>query len=217
MNGRWAKSCSLLCFVVGGCAGTLDDVYFEADEERVGERTGQRSDTLAGEGTGATPDASSWEDAGQAQLGASDGGARVEPGDGWDAGQVDAGGGSWDAEVGGAGPDASKPQLEADAGGTTPSCDFPALMAQRCGNSGCHGAFGSAAGLDLVSADLAQRLSNVRGSGACGDYQMINVSAPEQSLLYLKVTAQACGIRMPIGGTLSDVEQQCILDWITEL
>jgi len=116
----------------------------------------------------------------------------------------------------------------ADAGSTTsplgdggaaadPGCNFKALMQMKCGSAACHGAPGQSTGLDLTSEGLAVRLSGKRGSDGCEDYLMIDTAQPDQSALYLKVTGNACGVRMPIGGSLSQAEQACILQWIDNL
>jgi hypothetical protein len=102
----------------------------------------------------------------------------------------------------------------ADAGG---ACDFRALVASKCGNAGCHGGAAVSTGLDLTSEQLAVRVAGRKGSGACASYLLIDTEQPERSALYLKVTADACGSRMPLGGTLTDSEQACILQWITNL
>lgn len=108
-----------------------------------------------------------------------------------------------------------------DSGATTQEagagCDVRALFMQKCGNAGCHGAGAVASGLDLVSSDLATRLAGKKGSGACSSFALIDREAPERSALYVKVTAEACGSRMPLGGTLSDREQACILSWLENL
>jgi hypothetical protein len=96
-------------------------------------------------------------------------------------------------------------------------CDFNALITARCGSSGCHGAPAVSNGLDLTSADLAQRLAGRRGSGACSTYLLIDPATPSQSALYRKVTPDACGSRMPLGNTLTDGEQACILRWIENM
>jgi hypothetical protein len=93
-------------------------------------------------------------------------------------------------------------------------CDFKALIMAKCGSSGCHGAPAVSNGLDLTSADLTLRLAGRRGSGSCSPYLLIDPATPSQSALYLKVTPDACGSRMPLGGTLTDGEQACILRWI---
>lgn len=113
-------------------------------------------------------------------------------------------------------PDASPP---ADTGTSTNpapmvSCDFKALMMSKCGNPACHGGPNASTGLDLTSDDLRGRTANVNGSGACNDNPLIDAADPEQSALYLIVTGNACGLRMPLGGTLSAAEQTCVLEWI---
>lgn len=110
------------------------------------------------------------------------------------------------------GSDASSAAQEAGA-----SCDFRALIMAKCGSAGCHGAGAVATGLDLTSDNLAARLGDRMGTGACSSYALIDRTTPERSAIYVKVTADACGSRMPLGGTLSDREQQCILQWIENL
>ena len=106
---------------------------------------------------------------------------------------------------------------KASAGGSAASCDFRALIETKCGSSGCHGAPALSTGLDLTSDGLAGRLKNKQASGACSDYLLIDPVAPERSALYLMVTDDSCGIRMPLGGTLSAAEQTCVLSWIENL
>jgi hypothetical protein len=112
-------------------------------------------------------------------------------------------------------PDAGAP---ADTGTVNPapmvSCDFKALMMTKCGNPSCHGGPTASTGLDLTSDDLRGRVANVNGSGACNDKPLIDSADPEQSSLYLVVTGNACGLRMPLGGQLSAAEQACVLEWI---
>ena len=108
---------------------------------------------------------------------------------------------------------ASKP----DASEAGIGCDFKTLIMVKCGSSGCHGAPAVSNGLDLTSADLAQRLAGRRGSGSCSTHLVVDPATPSESALYLKVTPDACGSRMPLGGTLTDGEQACILRWIESL
>jgi hypothetical protein len=130
-----------------------------------------------------------------------------------DAGNLVADAGSPGGGSGG-GLDAGKP---AGGGSTAPSCDFKALMQSKCGSSGCHGAPALSTGLDLTSEGLASRLKDKQASGACSDYLLIDPATPERSALYLMVTDDSCGIRMPLGGTLSAAEQTCVLQWIENL
>ena len=113
----------------------------------------------------------------------------------------------------GGGVDAGK----TGGGASASSCDFKELMQSKCGSSGCHGAPALSTGLDLTSEGLATRLKNKQASGACSDYLLIDPAAPERSALYLMLTDQSCGVRMPLGGTLSDAEQTCVLQWIENL
>jgi hypothetical protein len=122
----------------------------------------------------------------------------------FEAGTADAADGSADAAASGA-PDAAA------------ACDFRGLIAAKCGNAGCHGAGAVASGLDLTSDKLATRIAGRKASDACASHLLIDTEQPEQSALYLKVTADACGSRMPLGGTLTDKEQMCILQWIENL
>jgi hypothetical protein len=105
----------------------------------------------------------------------------------------------------------------ADAADSAALCDFRALMQARCGNASCHGGAMASTGLDLTSAGLADRVRGQRANGACGQYLLIDVANPQQSALYLKVTNEACGVRMPVGGSLSSSEQACVLQWIDRL
>jgi hypothetical protein len=97
------------------------------------------------------------------------------------------------------------------------SCDFPALMKAKCGNATCHGAPGSATGLDLTTAMLAARVAGRKGTGACTDNLLVDKDDPRASKLYLKVSGTTCGSQMPLGGMLTATEQACVLTWIEKL
>jgi hypothetical protein len=133
----------------------------------------------------------------------------------WAADVLVSGASAGDAASGDAAPiNADSGNVAADAAST---CDFRALLTNKCGNAGCHGGPAVATGLDLTSDKLAVRVAGRKASGACASYLLIDTQQPERSALYLKVTAEACGSRMPLGGTLTDSEQACILQWITNL
>jgi hypothetical protein len=104
----------------------------------------------------------------------------------------------------------------ASNGGSAKTCtmDVAKLLVSKCGTSGCHGSAGSAAGLDLASPSPGSRLLDKSASAACDDYLLIDSAAPEESLIYLKVSANPpCGARMPFGVPLTADEQTCILEW----
>ena len=91
--------------------------------------------------------------------------------------------------------------------------------------SGCHGSKQPAAGLDLMSAGLAERLVGkgpVAGAGGfqpsmCVGANRIYLTAgsnPATGLLLDKVSPnQPCGARMPIGSVLNNNEMACLRSW----
>jgi hypothetical protein len=126
-----------------------------------------------------------------------------------DAGVVAGRGGSTKPD---AGPADAGPAKDAAV-----ACDFRGLVQMKCGNLSCHGAPAQTTGLDLTSAGLANRLADRTGSSGCPDHLLIDKADPTQSMLYLKVTGTSCGVKMPLGGSLTTDEQACILSWIEGL
>lgn len=104
-----------------------------------------------------------------------------------------------------------------DAGGA--SCDVPALLQDRCSGNGCHGGGTSiSADLDLVSPNVAQRISDKPSVNSTDP--IVRPGLPEDSVLYDRVQAEpTTGQRMPAAGPpfLSDSEISCIRDWIAGL
>jgi hypothetical protein len=97
-------------------------------------------------------------------------------------------------------------------------CDVPTMFEQRCGNLACHGGGDSpAAGLDLVSPGVEDRVSGAPGSSCDG--VLADPAAPESSLLYQRVLPEpTCGEPMPLDGEpLSEDELVCLRDWISGL
>ena len=94
--------------------------------------------------------------------------------------------------------------------------DIPALFATTCASPVCHSAGNKAQGLDLQSAGVGARLVGAQATEGSG--LLIDPSAPEQSVLYLKLTAQPpFGARMPLGQTpLDGATVACVLAWISE-
>jgi hypothetical protein len=216
--------------LLSACPGTLDEASFYGSNAPSvsAAREGGADDEETSESP--EPEPESWLrdamaplDAAPGDAAANDAGTRWADIDGaadaWPA--RPASDAAWEASLAEAAVGAEAAAPERDANGATPeagpACDVRALFAQKCGNAGCHGAGAVASGLDLVSSDLATRLAGKKGSGGCGSYLLIDRDAPERSALYVKVTAEACGSRMPLGGTLSDREQTCILSWLESL
>jgi hypothetical protein len=56
-----------------------------------------------------------------------------------------------------------------------------------------------------------------KGDGACSDQLLIDEEEPAQSVIYLRVTGATCGVKMPLGGSLTASEQACVLSWVEGL
>jgi hypothetical protein len=86
-----------------------------------------------------------------------------------------------------------------------------------CADKGCHVASGGIAP-DLVSPGVLQRLLNVPST--CQGRPYIGADA-DDSFLANKIAAEptACGASMPFfqQASLSDADEQCILDWIDQV
>lgn len=139
-------------------------------------------------------------------------------------GGIDAGNGNGGTTAGNGPTTGNGSDTDAGAGnggntGVEPRCDVAKLLAAKCATSGCHGSAASAAGLDLAGPNAGTRLRDKSASAACEDFLLVDTAAPEQSLIYLKVSkAQPdCGSRMPFGVPLTDDEQACILEWAQSL
>jgi hypothetical protein len=102
-----------------------------------------------------------------------------------------------------------------------PACrgdiDVPALFAEKCGSSICHGGQSSApaAMLDLTSEGVAARLVNVPAE-ECEGLVRIDPHDPDNSFLLGKLIEPpaGCGDRMPLVGLLSANEIACVRTWI---
>lgn len=189
-NIHFTAACMLALTLVG-CPGEISNPEdFIGDTDDVPDT--DKTDAGKGGGTNSGTDAGTQKDAGNGGNGA-----------GSDAGT---GGGN------GGGSDAGGNPVQA-------SCDFNALMTAKCGSSGCHGGQAGqlATGLDLTSPNLASRVANQNGKNGCAEYKMVDTDNPDQSALYLIVTNKPCGVRMPIGGAMSEAEQNCVLTWIQSL
>jgi hypothetical protein len=101
----------------------------------------------------------------------------------------------------------------ADGGTNCP--DVPTeIFAKKCAGNSCHGGSTPALGLDLVAPDVASRVVGKPSMG-CTGHPLADPSAPEDSVLYIKVApGDMCGSRMPLGNSLSDEEVDCVKSWI---
>lgn len=99
----------------------------------------------------------------------------------------------------------------ADQFGTCP--DIPMLITTTCAVAGCHAGSSPSGSLDLSAGDVASSLSGKMASGGAG--LLVDPSAPDQSVLYTKLTASPpFGSRMPLGKPLDDTTVSCVLTWI---
>lgn len=87
------------------------------------------------------------------------------------------------------------------------------LLPASCGSGGCHGTSNPAAGLDLVSPGVAQRLLDVKSS--CRDKPLVNASG---SYLLEKLHPRpGCGTQMPLGTPLTASELGCVEQYVRGL
>jgi hypothetical protein len=163
--------------------------------------------------------AGSLEDPSRFEQGINQGGAQGEPDAGApaDDGTEDDGAADDGTADDGTADDGAADDGAADDGAAVVGCDeFPALMEAKCGSVGCHADIQTAAGVDLVSDDLEGRLPEREGQ--CDvNLPLVVPGNPEGSMLYVKLTAPTCGAKMPVGGTLSQDEIDCVANWIKGL
>ncbi|MEQ8274918.1 MAG: hypothetical protein RMA76_13045 [Deltaproteobacteria bacterium] len=92
------------------------------------------------------------------------------------------------------------------------------VLQAKCGGMDCHNSGAApAAGLDLESPDVLQRLIDVPGR-ACNGRALIQSDAPDGSQLLDRVQdTPECGLRMPLGGdVLPADERNCLRAWVFE-
>lgn len=101
-------------------------------------------------------------------------------------------------------------------------CDFDVqeeLLIPRCATSGCHGAYQPAAGLEVVTGGLAERLMRTEAT-TCVGRPLIDRENPSASYLLARVGhAPRCGDapvdRMPlVGEPLTEREITCLTQWV---
>lgn len=111
---------------------------------------------------------------------------------------------------------ANSPSIGADAAAAEGCFEACAMLTQTCAGLGCHAAQSPAAGLDLESSDLVERLSELTASTpACSGEAMLVPGAPEQSLVYTKLLdPPSCGLRMPLGDPLTADQLECMRRWV---
>jgi len=96
------------------------------------------------------------------------------------------------------------------------------ILATNCGTANCHGKAGGNGNLEIpvnatpeqVRTALAGR--NVQSASAIYDANtpFVVPNNPEQSAIYLRVTSNTAGVRMPPAGNLVDAQLEAIRSWI---
>lgn len=116
----------------------------------------------------------------------------------------------------------------ADAGATdTPDTGAPTVpgvstcvidtFASACGTAACHGA--GAPQVDLVSDGVAARLvdQSTAAGGLCAGRVYVASDGSESLLLDKLSDAPPCGSKMPLVGSITAVQSQCLSDWVGTL
>ncbi len=112
--------------------------------------------------------------------------------------------------------------FNACGGGTggSPGQTVEAIFQVNCGNAVCHDSDQPAAGLDLVSPDVASRtVGRSSTDGNCGADIIVIAGDPDESYMLKKILNEPgiCGGQMPIGTLLDAEETDVIRNWITDL
>ncbi len=90
----------------------------------------------------------------------------------------------------------------------------------NCGNAVCHDSDQPAAGLDLVSPDVASRTVGMNSNDPnCGSDVIVIAGDPDESYMIKKILNEpgVCGGQMPIGTLLDAEDTNVIRDWILDL
>jgi hypothetical protein len=111
-------------------------------------------------------------------------------------------------------PPAARQSLPADCSLWSVEDD---LFAERCNDSICHAAERPAAGLDLVTPGIHERIVGAR-SATCGFEVLVEPGDESGGYFVDKLTDRpGCGLQMPIGGAhLTGGEIECVRAWVVE-
>jgi len=81
--------------------------------------------------------------------------------------------------------------------------------------TGCHSTAVKSSQLDLQASGLPKRLVKQNAASAGCSGLLLDPANPKNSNFYKKLTATPpCGTRMPVGGTLTTEELNCVSEWI---
>lgn len=90
------------------------------------------------------------------------------------------------------------------------------IFDQSCARIGCHAGGAPTAGQNLSAGQAYASIVNVPSKvGSCTSFDRVEPGVPETSALFLRISGEACGTRMPRGGTpLSSEKIETIRSWI---
>lgn len=90
---------------------------------------------------------------------------------------------------------------------------------ESCATAGCHDDVTMASNLDLLSANVEERVVDVNSTATgCTSEILVVAGDPDSSYLLDKVLGTAaCGGRMPLVGSLPDSDIDIIRQWIIDL
>lgn len=94
------------------------------------------------------------------------------------------------------------------------------VFAESCGIAGCHDEIVSQMGLDLISADVAARVTGVSSVAVgCTDRILVVAGDPDGSYLIQKIQSSPdiCGLQMPLLGGISSQDIEVLREWIVDL
>ena len=93
------------------------------------------------------------------------------------------------------------------------------LLPARCAGSGCHDSRSVAAGLDLVSGGVADRLVGV--TSLCDDLPLVDPTVEAEASYFIEkvsVEQPACGSKMPLARkALTEGERSCLIEWVDRM
>lgn len=114
----------------------------------------------------------------------------------------------------------SNPEDFIGGAGGSPGTTVELVFEVNCGNAVCHDSDQPAAGLDLVSPDVASRTVGMNSNDpTCGSDILVIAGDPDESYMIKKIVNEpgVCGGQMPIGTLLDAEDTNVIRDWILDL
>ena len=94
------------------------------------------------------------------------------------------------------------------------TCDPLALLQNSCGGGNCHDADNPAAGVDLETSGVVDRLLDVEANDCPGEI-LISTADPASSYMLTKLSmVPPCGGPMPPAALLPNEDESCLAQWV---